>query len=347
MNKKLIALAVAGACFAPTVMAQTANPVTLYGRIYLTVEDVKADGGTAPLSHRIRMEDQASYLGVRGTEDLGGGLKAFFQLETAFNPEGASGTFANRNSGVGLQGGWGSVILGRWDTPMKVTQTAVDPWGDLTPGDITGAALDQGNFSRRQANMIQYWSPDWSGITLRVGYVPNEGKVDATATTVGVDPSLTSISLAYNKGPLYIAYAYEEHKGTIASSGAAGTNAGKEEGNALAARFTMGKFRLSGHYGEYKKPNSAKDKSYMVGFDWNFAGKHVLLGSYQNAEVGTPDCDMYSVGYRYDFSKRTFFIASYTEVDNAPGMNCNFGTAGTGGTGGELQNFAVGVRHIF
>lgn len=346
MNKKLIALAVAGACFAPTVMAQTANPVTLYGRIYITAEQSKVDGGTAPQSSRIRMVDQASYLGVRGTEDLGGGLKAFFQLETAFDPQDASGTFANRNSGVGLQGGWGSVILGRWDTPMKVTQTAVDPWGDLTPGDITGAALDQGNFSRRQSNMIQYWSPDWSGFTLRAGYVPNEGKVDASGSTAGRDPSLTSVSLAYSKGPIYVAYAYEEHKDQIATSGAAG-GAGKEEGNAIAARFTMGKFRIMGHYGEYKKPNSAKDKSYMVGFDWNFAGKHVLLGSYQNAEVGTPDCDMYSVGYRYDFSKRTFFIASYTEVDNSPGMNCNYGTAGTGGTGGDLSNFAVGVRHIF
>jgi predicted porin len=105
MNKKLIALAVAGACVAPAAMAQTANPVTLYGRIYATFENVQATGGTgADVTSRNRVNDQASYLGVRGTEDLGGGLKAVFQLETGFAPDANSTVFANRNSGVGLQG---------------------------------------------------------------------------------------------------------------------------------------------------------------------------------------------------------------------------------------------------
>jgi len=84
MNKKLIAVAVAGACVAPAAMAQTANPVTLYGIVYATIESVEATGGATPIVRRNRVTDQASRLGVRGTEDLGGGLKAFFQLETAF-----------------------------------------------------------------------------------------------------------------------------------------------------------------------------------------------------------------------------------------------------------------------
>src|SRR5271154_5090711 len=72
MNKKLIALAVAGACVAPAAMAQTANPVPLYGRIYATFETVQATGGTgADVPSRNRVADQASLLGVRGTEDLG------------------------------------------------------------------------------------------------------------------------------------------------------------------------------------------------------------------------------------------------------------------------------------
>src|SRR5450631_3707362 len=113
MNKKLIALAVAGACVVPAAMAQTANPVTLYGRVYVTLESVEADGpaGTASLARRNRVSDEVSYLGVRGTEDLGGGLKAFFQLETAFKADQNDSAFAARNSGVGLQGNWGSVLL--------------------------------------------------------------------------------------------------------------------------------------------------------------------------------------------------------------------------------------------
>jgi predicted porin len=343
MNKKLIALAVAGACVAPSVMAQSANPVTLYGRAYITVESVEADGGpagTADLSNRVRMMDQASLLGVRGTEDLGGGLKAFFQLETAFNPDESSGSFANRNSGVGLMGGWGSLLAGRWDTPMKSAITATDPWGDLTINDVNGVTMDQSNFSRRQANMVQYWSPEMSGFQVKVGYVPNEGK---TATA---NPSLTGVALTYSKGPLYLALAYEEHKDNIASSGAAGTP-GKEDGYALAARFTMGKARLMGSYGEYDKSNGQTDKSYHVGFDWNFAGKHVLLGTYSNAEQASADCDAYAVGYRYDYTKRTFFIAAYTEIDNSNGMNCNFGNGSFGSAGQDLTGFTLGLRHVF
>src|SRR5690348_17430593 len=98
MNKKLIALAIAGACVAPAAMAQTANPVTLYGRAYVTFESIEAKGGATPLARRNRVEDQSSLLGVRGTEDLGGGLKAFFQLETSFRLDQNTSTFANRNS---------------------------------------------------------------------------------------------------------------------------------------------------------------------------------------------------------------------------------------------------------
>ena len=58
MNKKLIALAVAGACVAPAAMAQTANPVTLYGRVYVTLESVEAKGGATPVVRRTRVSDQ-------------------------------------------------------------------------------------------------------------------------------------------------------------------------------------------------------------------------------------------------------------------------------------------------
>src|ERR1051325_2275008 len=149
MKKKLIAVAVAGACVAPAAIAQTANPVTLYGRAYATVESIEATGGTAAqaaaTTRRTRSDDSSSLLGVRGTEDLGGGLKAFFQLETAFKIEQNDTGFAARNSGVGLQGGWGSILLGRWDTPWKVATIAVDPFGDLTLGGITGTLSDGGN----------------------------------------------------------------------------------------------------------------------------------------------------------------------------------------------------------
>ena len=206
MNKKLIALAVAGASLVPAAMAQTANPVTLYGRVTVTIESVEAKGGSSPLPRRTRVEDQSSFLGVRGTEDLGGGLKAFFQLETAFRPDQNNTTFATRNSGVGLQGGWGSFLMGRWDMPYKVVAYAVDAFSDITIGGITGVGHDRGNFDRREQNVIQYWSPNWGGFAFRGAVTANEGK---TAT---LNPRVSGANVTYTRGPVYAVLAWEEHK---------------------------------------------------------------------------------------------------------------------------------------
>ncbi len=86
----------------------------------------------------------------------------------------------------------------------------------------------------------------------------------------------------------------------------------------------------------------------MVGLDWAF-GKHVLLASVQHAELdnSNAECDMGSIGYRYDFTRRTFFIASYTKVENDNGMNCNFGSNAIGAAGQNPQGIGMGIRHLF
>src|SRR5258706_13333238 len=92
-RKMLVAIAAAAANAAPYALAQAEDPVTLYGRVYGMFDVVEAKGGTAaPLLRRNRVSDQSSLLGVRGAENLGAGLKAFYQLETGFVPERRSRT---------------------------------------------------------------------------------------------------------------------------------------------------------------------------------------------------------------------------------------------------------------
>lgn len=350
MNKKLIALAVAGACVAPAAMAQTANPVTLYGRAMVSFQSVEAKGGTAPIARRNRVADHNSFLGVRGTEDLGGGLKAFFQLETAFSMDTAPSAtapnaFANRNSAVGLQGGWGSILAGRWDSPMKVTQTAVDPFGNNSLGDIAGAALRQGTFNQRIANNVQYWSPSMAGFTVRLSYGANEGK---TATA---NPHNYGGSLAYASGGFYAALAYEEHKDSIAQTATPGV---KETGTAVAASYRFSAIKLAGQYGEYKRTGTETQKSYMLAAEY-YWGKSRVVGSWINSQDGgttgtaQPECDKASIGYIYEFSKRTWFFGEYSKVDNKTGNLCDFGTPNLGGltNGSDPQGFGIGVRHLF
>jgi predicted porin len=344
MAPKRIVLALACLCLAPVAMAQTASPVTLYGRVYLMLESVEAKG-TPPVARRTRLSDRNSILGVRGTEDLGGGLKAFYQLETLFASDEASGTFASRNSGVGLQGAWGSVLFGRWDTPFKVAHAAiVDVFGDLALPDITGATMNQGNFQRREPNSIQYWSPNWRGVAFRGHYATNEGK---TATA---NPYSYGASLVYQAGKLYLAYAHEYHNDqnrTVVTPGV------DEEGDAVSATYRLGPVKLSGQYSEYKKTNTTTQKAYYAGVEWNI-GQHALLASYQNSKNGgvttatQPACDLVGLGYRYDFTKRTAFYAEYADVNNKVGSLCNFGTSPLTITAGQdPQAYAFGVRHTF
>jgi predicted porin len=352
MNKKLIALAVAGACVASDAMAQTANPVTLYGRAYLTLESIEAKGGATPLVRRNRIEDQSSLLGVRGTEDLGGGLKVFFQLETAFRLDQAGTAFANRNSGVGLQGGWGSFLMGRWDMPFKVATIAVDPFGDLTIGGITVANNDQGNFDRRDPNVMQYWSPNFGGFAFRVASQVNEGK---TATT---NPRNMGANVTFTRGPIYAFAAYEEHKDISAT-------VIEEEGWAVGGSFAFGPVKIGGLVEEFKRDPASGDgfhkrTSWLANVVWTF-GNNQLIYQHQQSEGGNratvdattlavateAECDVASVGYQYNFSRRTFFLAQYVRVDNKNANSaCGSGQYGAS-AGSDPRGVSLGLRHVF
>lgn len=337
MNKKLIALAIAGASVVPAAMAQTANPVTLYGRVYLTVESVEADGAGG-LSQRTRMTDQASLLGVRGTEDLGGGLKAFFQLETAFAADQTGGAFANRNSGIGLQGGFGSFLIGRWDMPWKSATIAIDPFGDLTIGGITGTLSDLGNFDRRDNNVAQYWSPTMGGFAFRLAMTTNEGK---TAT---LDPINYGANITFTRGPLYLFGAYEKHEDVSATIR-------KEEGVAGGGSFAFGPVKIGAQYQQIEKTGRNDQKAWMANIVYTL-GKNQFIGQYMNAEnhanINGAECDTWHLGYQYNFTRRTFFLAQYSEIDNNNLGTCNFGASRIAISGGaDPKGFSLGLRHVF
>jgi predicted porin len=356
MNKKLIALAVAGACVAPAAMAQTANPVTLYGRVYATFESVEAKAGStsSAVVRRNRVSDQASMFGIRGTEDLGGGLKAFFQLETAFKPDQNDTTFAARNSGVGLQGGWGSLLLGRWDTPFKVTTIAVDPYGDLTLGGITaalsgsGVAGTQAGFDRRDQNVVQYWSPTWAGLAVRLSYSANETR---TATT---NPRSNGGSLTWTGGPVYVGYAYHELKDQPFGSGSAAVTPPKQSAHALFGNFSFGPIKLGAIYEKIKRDGFSDQKAWMGNIVWTM-GNLQLIYQYSDAKDGgptgtstEPSCKVHAPGIQYNFTRRTFWIAQYVKIDNNSAGTCNFGANTLSiAAGQDPQGFATGIRHIF
>ncbi len=336
-----------GAGLALTVLSCTATlafaqeePITLYGRLHVHVESVRASGGDKPeVARRTRVTDQASLLGVRGAEKLSRDLKVFYQLETGFDPQGGGGSFARRNSGIGLRGPWGSVLVGRWDSPYKTANIAVDKFHDVTIAGIKSANEDSGNFDNRLQNVLEYWSPSLAGFSARAAVTSNETR------TTSLDPRIWAASLAYRKGPYYAFYAHEEHRDLKASTP-------KETGNAVGGKLRIGPVELGGVWQQYEKTNLERKRSYLVSVDYHL-GKNELIYQYQNAQGGgapgeeEPDCDVNSVGYQYNFSKRTFLLALYTRIDNNATSECRFGAGGIGGEGQDSDGVSVGLRHVF
>lgn len=344
MNRKLIALAIVGATFAPAVMAQTANPVTLYGRVWLMVNSVKADGGATPLSTRTTVTDNSSLIGFRGTEDLGGGLKAFFQLESATSPDTGGGTFGSRNSGVGLVGQFGTVVLGRWDTPFKLSAIFVDPTSQQTIANQL-SVINTGNFNRRENNTVQYWSPEFNGFSARILYGANETR---TATA---NPSLISGSLDYAAGGFRINYAYEKHKDQRGATVTAGVT---ESGQNLAGTAVFGPVKIGLLAQRFKSTDRTDRKAYQASVTYTVGNNafFATIGRNRDGAISTavqPESKLAAIGYNYSFSKRSAFLLRYASLRNNAASSAALSKSDlpTFAVDNDPKGFGVGLRHTF
>ncbi len=258
-------------------------------------------------------------------EDLGGGLKALFNIEHRFNADtgavNSSSSFWNGRSVVGLEGGFGQVTLGREYTPARNIANRADPWGGDTVGamesilrggntvldkDFTGTVADVA--PSRQNNAITYTSPGFGGLTAQLQYAPDEADT-------GED--FYGLGLSYAAGPLSVAYGYNK--------------AGVDDGtwHLLTAGYDFNSFRLIGAYGQGRPDGTGIDKhrSYMIGATAPVGAGEVKV-AYGRLEAVDPDIDVaskFAVGYHYALSKRTtvyFDVANDRKLaDNKTGVD--------------------------
>ncbi len=382
MKLKLIALAVAGATMAPVAMAQTANPVTLYGTLNIDFESVKATNAVGAagvnVGSRNRVSANSSNFGLRGTEDLGGGLKAFFQIEMgSVALDAGGGNLAGRNSAVGLQGSAGSLLLGNWDTPYKASTGAADAFygtgianlvnvvsGNSTPTAAPGTTRN--GFDRRSNNFVQWWSPNWNGFSLRAGYAANESRTNSAAAAQ-LNPSLTSYSGTYATGPFTLAVAYEKHDQFSAGSKDTGL---KLVGTAVIGGTTLGlvteSLKFQGALGSTGLSKTftvgtgteAKVKSYYASIvhrvgPWALrAAVGADRGVSLNTAAGAPDtrARMLAVGGSYTFSKRTDAYMVFSQIKNDNNSRNDFAINGVANgftNGADPRGLGFGLRHTF
>jgi predicted porin len=346
MSKKVLAAAVAALVggVASTAMAQGSNPVTLYGLVDLSLENVRATGGTAQTPGRNRITSQASRLGVRGRESLGGGLTAFFQIETQVNVDDGTlqGTrgLASRNSGIGLEGGFGTFVIGRWDTPYKIGVVAVDPFSDVTLPSLTIAMHDNGNFDRREDNMVQYWTPNMGGFTGRVHYALNEAPVSGASKTATI-----SVGGSYAAGPVYLHLGHERHNNV-----AVGTGFGNEKGTQFAASFDTGGVKIGGAYEQISKPGLPKAKALMLNATVNAGAWRIPFQLQQGKDHGVSGAKVTAFGFGafYSLSKRTTAYLNAVQVRNNDKSRRDLGfNKIVPSLGSDPRGIGFGLRHTF
>jgi predicted porin len=158
---------------------------------------------------------RANRVGVKGSEDLGNGLKAIYQIEFGVNlaaaddniPSGNNGGVSMRNSFAGLAGGFGTFLVGRHDTPLKISTGKLDLFAD-TMADYNGTVGFQ---DLRVDNGIAYISPSFSGFSFAAALVAPGGATAGSGLNINSDSLASAYSLAaiYNNGPFYGSVAYE------------------------------------------------------------------------------------------------------------------------------------------
>lgn len=215
MQKKLIALAVAGLMAAP--MAASAASVEAYGKVRMSVDFTdNGDSNTANEDSMMAVSSNSSRLGFKGSEDLGNGLTAKFQIEAEVDMDSGSDlTSGMRNTFVGLAGDFGEVRLGKHDTPYKMSTK--DIFGD-TRADYNGGSVEVDPVSgtkgksgpirldNRADNVLAYISPDMNGFTFAAALVTDlddddlkaakNGNTDGTSIMGVYDAGVVSVSLA-------------------------------------------------------------------------------------------------------------------------------------------------------
>jgi len=331
MKKSLLALAALTA-FAGAASAQSS--VTLFGLVDLSIRSVDNDNGSRTVM--TTNGNSSSRLGVRGIEDLGGGLRAGFWLEgdVSYDNGHSVGQSWQRRSTVSLIGSFGELRLGRDYTPTFWNHTIFDPFGTNGVGsqlNVQATTMTAATTYVRTNNSIGYFLPSMGGVYGQVMYAVDESP---TSTDTGYFGG----RFGYSAGPINVAAAYGETK-LEAGGSLKATN--------LGGSFKIGSATLMGAWLEYKG-GGRKSTNYLLGATVP-VGQGVIKASYNKAD-GWREASQIAVGYVHSVSKRTSLYAHYSVVDNEALSSY---TAGSGGkarapvTGFGSTGMEVGIVHVF
>ena len=327
--QKMTRVVLAVLTVAGTTAAMAQSSVTLYGRVNTTVERQKVgDVSTTGLFNN------SSRFGFKGTEDLGGGLKAGFQLESGFNSDtgAAASTFFGRQSEVNLSGNFGMVRLGNFFAESYYATADYVSLHNHNTGSSSDAFYA---YVMPDANKIAYRAPALGNLTLEAAVSMHEQAVGGK--------NAFDLAANYNLGALALGAGYSKLD-DVNQFG-------------LRAMYTFGAFTVGGYYQRDENgregttvANSGKRDNFRLAGAYNLGASefHVNVGrtnSYKN--VADSSATQFTLGYNYNLSKRTKVYTYYTRVNNDANATYGYVFNDTLAAGQDFSSFAVGVRHNF
>lgn len=320
--KKITIAALIISAFATSAHAQ--SNVTIYGLVDLGI--AKSTGSSA-----VVRENNASRLGFKGSEDLGNGLKAIFKLESEFLADTgklkSDNTLFEREANVGLQGAFGTAIVGRTKNLIDGTQSSVDPFSTYgVVGKNVEKMMRSGVGNSRVSNSITYKSPSMSGFSV--------GAQTDLSEVSGVDAGYRLLG-SYKNGPVFAHVGYERANQLLDTAVALAADA-KPTLLAVGGGYTFGPAQVTASYtkGDSDFAATGERKSFLVGLSYNVGPGDIraVYGKQKQTAVNI-DRDtfkIFGVGYDYNLSKRTglYAYAGREEVTS-------------------ITSYQVGVTHKF
>ncbi len=344
--------------------AQAQSNVTIYGLVDVGV--VSERGGAAGSLTKVTSGiGGQSRLGFRGTEDLGNGLSAIFQLETGFKADDgtldSANTIFNRQAFVGLKSkDAGQLTIGRQYTMLYLAQSQVaDPFGAGYAGSIKNLFPTAGA-NTRVSNALVYSTPVMEGFSADALYALGE---QAGSSTAGRQFGL---GLNYGQGPLNARLVYNNKNNDTVAVGTTPAKVQDTGRNTMfAANYDFKVIKAYFAYSADKGVNSAQIPvanayGYTVAPKASLDSNDVLIGAQIPVGNGTimtsyirkndktannQDADQWALGYLYSLSKRTQTYVAYAKIKNKNGAGYTVGNNNEAGSGDKAFN--IGLRHAF
>ena len=319
--------------------ASAQSSVTVYGvaDAALSKEDTGAANGKRTVVNS--GNQSSSRFGLRGAEDLGNGLKASFNIEAGYAIDTGAGDSAlfGRRSVVGLEGGFGSLMVGREYTPIADVAKETDVLGQGFYGSNLNS-FTTGKLTRRISNSVNYKTPSMGGFKLSAAYGAGE-------TSTGPSLDIMGFAAEYKAGELYVGVGYHSVE-RLAS--------GDDKELIVGAGYKFGAFEIKGNYME-ADPTGANNQYEQInlGVAYTMDANKFFL-NYQTNELETGAKGKgFGAAYSYNLSRRTNVYVSYAKLRNNSKAVFGMNAAGANVTppatalGADPSAFAVGVRHSF